>query len=259
MSRQTNDSELRWFIRRNLAVILFLVAASGGLYFLYQDFIAAEQRPFTVQEGGQSAESVDGLAPQIGEEGYVAVGNVGQQFVQSPGPLKIAIVVGHRASDAGAVCDDGLQEVMINESVAQRVLVELESEGLPVSLLSEFDARLNGFSSDLLVSLHSDSCTPLDPSFTGYKTTVNQSPQSPQLKACIEQNYAQQTGLPIHPTTITDDMIFYHAFNKVSAESPAILLEMGFMYNDRELLTTNSDAVVQGVVNGILCYLQSQS
>lgn len=258
MSRQTNDSEFRWFIRRNFAVIMFLALAGTGLYLLFQNFAGAEQRPFTVQTGGESAENIDGLVPQIGEEGYVEVGNVGQKFVQSPGPLQIAIVVGHRASDSGAVCDDGLQEVMINESVAQQVLVELESEGLPVSLLSEFDPRLNGFSSVMVVSLHSDSCTPLDPSFTGFKTTVNNNVQSPQLQACMEQNYAQQTGLPIHQSTITDDMIHYHAFNKVSAESPALLLEMGFMYNDRELLTTNSDAPARGIVNGILCYLQSQ-
>ncbi len=258
MSRQTNDSELRWFLRRNFAVILFLVMAGTGLYFLFQNFAGAEQRPFTVQTGGESAESLDGLAPQIGEQGYVEVGNVGQKFVQSPGPLKVAIVVGHRASDSGAVCDDGLTEVMINESIAQQVQVDLESQGIPVSLLSEFDTRLQGFSSDMVVSLHSDSCAVLDPGFTGYKTTVNNSPQSPQLQACMEQNYAQQTGLPIHPTTITDDMIHYHAFNKISAGSPAILLEMGFMYNDRELLTTNSAAAARGVANGIICYLQSQ-
>ena len=258
MSRSSNDSEFRWFIRRNFAVLLFLIIAGVSLVTLYRNFTAAEDRPFTVQTGGESAQTNGEALPQVGSEGYVAVGNVGQQFTQSPGPLRIAIVVGHRNSDSGAVCDDGLQEVQINEAIAQQVLVELEAQGLPISLFSEFDARLNGFSSEMLISLHADSCTPLDPSFTGFKTTVNSSPQAATLQACVEQNYAQNTGLPIHPTTITDDMIFYHVFNKVSPEAPALLLEMGFMFNDRELLTNGSAAAVAGIKNGILCFLQSQ-
>ena len=258
MSRNVNESEFRLFLRRNLAILAFLVVAAAGLVALYRNFSQSEDRAYTVQVGGESAIDPELAAGIAQGDSFQNFGDVGQQFAQSPGPLRIGIVVGHRGSDSGAVCDDGLQEVQINEAVAIQVVQTLEAEGLPVSLFSEFDQRINGFSSDLLISLHADSCTPLDPSFTGFKTTVNQSPQSPLLQSCIEQNYARQTGLAIHPTTITDDMTFYHAFNNVSAESPAILLEMGFMFNDRELLTNGSAAAAAGISNGILCFLQSQ-
>ena len=256
MQRQTENSELRWFLRRNWAVIIFLIIAAGGMYYLYVNFNPNEGRPFTIQTGEEPAgqSSVDGPAYQA-----AAFGNVSQQFAQSPGPLRVAIIAGHRGSDSGAVCDDGLQELQINEDVASKAQVLLENTGLPVTIFGEFDERINGFSSIVLVSLHADSCTVLDPSFTGFKTSINNSPEADLLKTCMEQNYANITGLGIHDTTITDDMIFYHAFRNVSAESPALLLEMGFMYNDRELLTTRSDTVAQGVANGILCFMQSKS
>lgn len=257
MQRQSGDSELSWFLRRNWAVIIFLLLAAGGMYYLYINFNPDEGRPFTIQSGQSGDESTSGdsgPAYQITE-----FGNVFQQFAQSPGPLRIALVAGHRGSDSGAVCDDGLQEVQINEAVASKTQALLESSGLPVTVFGEFDERINGFSSIALVSLHADSCTPLDPTFSGFKTTVNNSPQGDLLKTCVEQNYANITGLGIHETTITDDMTHYHAFRNVSAEAPALLLEMGFMYNDRELLTTQSDTVAQAVANGILCFIQSRS
>lgn len=256
MQRNTEDSELGWFIRRNMAVIIFLLIAAGGMYYLYINFNPEEGRPFTISTGTER-DITDAINGPVSYEG-VDFGNVSQQFVQSPGPLRVAIVVGHKGSDSGAVCDDGLQEVQINEQVANQVQASLEEVGLPVTLFGEFDERINGFSSVALISLHADSCSPLDPSFTGYKTSINASPQSELLKTCIEDNYANVTGLPLHNTTITDDMVHYHAFGDVSSDSPALLLEMGFMYNDRDLLTNRSSTVAQGITNGILCFIQSR-
>ncbi|MFK7800087.1 MAG: N-acetylmuramoyl-L-alanine amidase [Anaerolineae bacterium] len=256
MQRFSEDSELGWFFRRNLTVIIFLLLAAGGMYYLYINFNPEEGRPFTIQTGTQS-ENSDLANGGVSYEG-VDFGNVSQQFVQSPGPLRVALVVGHKGSDSGAVCEDGLQEVQVNEQVAIKVQTLLEEVGLPITLFGEFDDRINGFSSVALISLHADSCTPLDASFTGYKTSINASPQSELLKVCIEDNYANVTGLTPHTTTITDDMIHYHAFRNVSAESPALLLEMGFMFNDRDLLTTRTDTVAQGIANGIQCFIQSR-
>jgi N-acetylmuramoyl-L-alanine amidase len=47
----------------------------------------------------------------------------------------------------------------------------------------------------------------------------------------------------------------YHVFNKISTVTPALIIEVGFLNLDREILTTHSDVVVTGLVNGILCYL----
>ena len=258
MRRFSENSELGWFLRRNLAVIIFLLLAAGGMYYLYTSFNPEAGRSFTIQTGNETEEG-NGKGANISNYDQVAFGNVSQQFAQSPGPLRFAIVVGHKGSDSGTVCEDGLQEVEVNEVIAKKVQILLEQDGHPVTLFGEFDTRINGFSSTALISLHADSCKPLDPIFSGYKTTVNSGSEADLLQTCIEQNYANITGLKLHETTITDDMTHYHAFRNVSADSPALLLEMGFLFNDRELLTTGRDTVARGIANGILCFLQSRS
>ncbi|MFT5195999.1 MAG: N-acetylmuramoyl-L-alanine amidase [Cellvibrionaceae bacterium] len=258
MQKLSKNNELGWFLRRNLAVILFLLVAASGMYYLYINFNPEVGRPFSIQTGDETENTNLSEEGQSDSTNTANFGNISQQFTQSPGPLRLALVIGHKGSDSGAVCEDELQEVQVNEAIALKVQTLLEASGIPITLFSEFDERINNFSSTALVSLHSDSCKPLDASFSGYKTTVNTSPQSELLKICIEDNYANVTGLVRHEATITDDMIYYHAFRNVSASSPALLLEMGFLFNDRDLLTTRSDTAAQGIANGILCFIQSQ-
>jgi N-acetylmuramoyl-L-alanine amidase len=49
----------------------------------------------------------------------------------------------------------------------------------------------------------------------------------------------------------------YHAFRKISSGTQAIIIEIGFMNLDREILTIESDSVVKGLTNGILCFLKA--
>ena len=46
----------------------------------------------------------------------------------------------------------------------------------------------------------------------------------------------------------------YHAFSEISPGTPALIIEIGFLNLDREILTENSDLVVEGLVNGIACF-----
>jgi hypothetical protein len=50
-------------------------------------------------------------------------------------------------------------------------------------------------------------------------------------------------------------MTEYHAFRKVGVNTPAAILEMGFLGGDGDLLRNRSDVPAQGVVNAIYCFL----
>jgi N-acetylmuramoyl-L-alanine amidase len=179
----------------------------------------------------------------------------------------VLIVAGHWGSDSGAVCPDGLQEVDINLSVAQRVCSLLESRGYHAELMKEFDPRMEGYYALALVSIHSDSCEPFPnavPPASGFKVASVVRGESlvpadeERLVNCLSQNYGARTGLPLHSTSITEDMLRYHAFYSVDARTPAAIIEIGFMYNDRRILTEQPDLLAQGIVDGITCFLQGE-
>jgi N-acetylmuramoyl-L-alanine amidase len=181
----------------------------------------------------------------------------------SPFKLPIGIVAGHLGNDVGAVCDDGLTEVSINEDIAVRVKTLLERQGYIVDLLEEYDPRLEGYKAMALVSLHVDSCQFIDENATGFKVAASQAGTSAQasqtLAACLVSRYAARTGLKNHPGSVTYDMTGYHSFNEIGADTPAAIIEMGFLFLDRNFLTQHADLAAQGVADGILCFTRNES
>ena len=183
-------------------------------------------------------------------------------FTPRPHP-RIGIVAGHWGNDSGAVCaQDGLREVDINLEVATRVKESLAGEGFDVDLLKEFDPRLDGFEALLLVSIHSDSCQYINDQATGYKVSASMSTKYPEkasrLTTCLRIRYAESTGLPFHPGSVTPDMTSYHAFDEIDPNTTAAIIEIGFMNLDRKFLTKNPDLVAAGVTKGILCYVRNE-
>ncbi len=183
------------------------------------------------------------------------------QLVILPGlhRYQVAIVAGHRGFDSGAVCEeDGLMEVMVNEPVAELVAEELRKEGIGVDVLDEYDPILDGLEVDALVSIHADSCVDL----SGFKVTSGEETvipeQDAQLVHCLKVKYAEITGLPTHPNTETSDMYGYHAFQRVTDNTPGAIIEIGFIGGDRVLLTEHADVVAHGVAQGILCFLDGE-
>jgi len=174
---------------------------------------------------------------------------------------RVGIIAGHSGYDSGAVCPDGLQEVAINSDIAQRVVSALQSYGWQVDLLQEFDVRLNAYLADALVSIHADSCGFAGK--TGFKVARAEASYVPEpedrLVQCLSVRYAQQTGLPFDAHTITYDMTRYHAYYEVNPATPAAIIEVGFMLDDRELLTQRPDLVAQGIANGIVCFIEAQA
>ena len=171
---------------------------------------------------------------------------------------QVAIVAGHRGFDSGAVCEDGLMEVMVNEPVAKLVAEELRKEGIGVDILDEYDPMLDGLEADALVSIHADSCVDL----TGFKVTSGEETTIPeqdaQLVHCLELKYAETTGLPVHPNTETSDMYGYHAFQRVTDSTPGAIIEIGFIGGDRILLTEYAHVAAHGIAQGMLCFLDGE-
>ncbi len=176
---------------------------------------------------------------------------------------RIGIVAGHWGYDPGAVCEDGsdLTEADVNYAIAQQVVRQLQGMRYEVNLLEEFDDRLNGYRATALVSIHADSCEYINDLATGFKITgaasrMTVSPNDQHLVRCLTDRYAAVTGLRAHPS-LTEDMTYYHSFDEISPHTPAAIIEVGFLYLDRALLTEHPEIVAQGIVEGLRCYLET--
>ena len=201
---------------------------------------------------------------------YLAATNVGHLL---PRPIErlilitptrerdtVALISGHAGYDSGAVCGEGnsptLLEVDVVASIAELVRERLEDAGLEVLLLEEYDTRLTDLDTELLLSLHADSCI----AASGFKATHPLNSAIPtterRLIACINAEYAAHTGLALHSNSITHDMTYYHAFRKVLPTTPTAILEMGFLGGDGRLLTQEADRVAAGIAESIFCFLQ---
>lgn len=184
----------------------------------------------------------------------------------SPGIPLIGIVAGHWGNDQGAICPDGLTEVEINLDVAQRVVQILQDLGYQTELLEEYDPRLEGYHADALISIHADSCESYPnatPPASGFKVASVEDSLVPEaeerLVSCIAQCYAARTDMYFHANSITYDMRRYHSFYEIDGQTPGAIIETGFMYHDREMLTERADLVAQGIVEGIVCFIEGET
>lgn len=176
----------------------------------------------------------------------------------------VGLVVGHWGYDTGAICSDslgGYMEVDINYTVADLTRQYLQSEGVKVDLMKEFDDHLDGYLSNALISIHADTCEYIPELGTGFKIAEavdNKRPeQAARLMACLKNRYGEATGLR-YDHRITADMTSYHAFGEIDPNTPAVIIEAGYMNQDRELLTKNPSLVAQGITAGIMCYLNRE-
>jgi N-acetylmuramoyl-L-alanine amidase len=206
-------------------------------------------------------------------------GNLGKNLTQGAAPIAtgqaaisatptkrshplIGIVAGHSGNDSGAVCPDGLTEVKVNETVAAYLKKLLVDKGYDVEVLQEFDSRLNDFQASALISIHADSCDYINDVATGFKVSAplaNPHPdQAARLTACLRNRYAQDTGLQLH-NSITNDMTSYHAFSEINPDTPAAIIEVGFLNLDRNILTQKPDLIAKGISDGIVCFLNNEN
>ena len=176
--------------------------------------------------------------------------------------VRIGIVAGHLGNDSGAVCENGTTEAEVNFKIATIVQQKLTALGFQSDVLEEFDPRLQSYRAAALVSIHNDSCDYVNDQATGFKVAAAMSSRdlnlANRLAACLRDRYQRTTSLPLHDS-VTNDMTLYHAFEEVSSNTTAAIIETGFLNLDYKLLTEQPELVASGVVNGILCYINNES
>ena len=189
----------------------------------------------------------------------------------TPNWLKqIGVVSGHRGpqDDPGAVCTDAGGNLLppteneINFSVADRVVNNLRNMGYSVDLLDEFDPRLNNYQAAALVSIHANTCQewPGGEIVSGFliagpSARASMRGNDELLVGCIAQYYGAMTGME-RRAGVTIDMTDYHNFREIHPQTPAAIIELGFMLADRPLLTEQPDLMAQAIINGILCFIE---
>jgi N-acetylmuramoyl-L-alanine amidase len=184
--------------------------------------------------------------------------------IARPAGPYVGIVAGHWGNDSGAVCPDGITEQQVNLEIAKKVTEQLRARGVWVDLLQEFDPRLEGFQADVLVSIHADSCDPIDadPPATGFKVAGSAGSQIPtitgKLVDCLRTEYQKATSLDFHENSITRDMTSYHSFREIDPNTPAAIIETGFLHLDYDMIVRQPDRPATGIANGILCFLKTQ-
>lgn len=184
-----------------------------------------------------------------------------QTLVRALFHKQIALISGHAGNDSGAVCTDAtgkttVTEAEVNARVAELTAQNLRRAGADVVILEEFDTRLKGLYADLLLSIHADSCIEA----SGYKAARYQGStirsRVDQLIQCLDQHYAEVTGLQHHANTITHNMTEYHAFRVIDPTTPAAILELGFLGGDQTLLVDHPEVAAQGITESIICFMQ---
>lgn len=216
--------------------------------------------PFSLTVGSLSSQLALLLTPRAG--GAAAA-------VSTPlPPVRIGIVAGHLGFDSGAVCRDGngnvtLTEQEVNQKIAALAQAGLSALGYQVDLLQEYDTRLAGYRAAALVSIHNDSCDYINEEATGFKVAAAMNTRdlnrANRLTACLVDRYARVTGLTFHAGSITADMTDYHTFSEIDPNTIAAIIETGFLNLDREYLTNHTDKVAEGIVQGILCFVNNEN
>ncbi len=215
--------------------------------------------PGSLVEG--SLESRMALALQSASGNYENLAEATAESAIDNGPKNIGIVAGHYGFDSGAVCSNGSTEAASNLEIATLVQKKLTDMGYTVDLLEEFDDRLEGYQAAVLVSIHLDSCEYINDLATGYKVASALSDQnmatSQRLTTCLSEQYGEVTGLAYHAGSVTDDMTYYHAFAEINPQTPAAIIEAGFLNMDYQMITENPELIADGIVAGLLCFLNN--
>jgi N-acetylmuramoyl-L-alanine amidase len=208
-------------------------------------------------EAASARPALPEVAPQPGE------------ILPAASGVRIGVVAGHSGPapdsgyvDPGATCEDGLTELEVNQNIANLVVRSLQAAGYNAEILQEFDPRLTGYRAVALVSIHADSCLAVNTEATGYKITAAIDTAVPdrsqRLVDCLADRYGHATELRYHPDSITVDMTEYHTFYEINSDTPAAIIETGFLYLDREFLTRHPEDAARGIAEGILCYVNNE-
>jgi N-acetylmuramoyl-L-alanine amidase len=177
--------------------------------------------------------------------------------------IRIGILAGHWQNSTGEVCADGVIEADINYDIANRIKLNLEEKNLQVNLFPEFDLDLLNYEADALVAVYSGSCSQSPPPPSGFKIGTSLTAENPEkandLAVCLAETYRNHTQLPFTYEIINPDHSSYHIFRDIHPNTPAVLIEIGALSTDRDLIINRSNSIAEGIAAGITCYIENAS
>ncbi len=183
--------------------------------------------------------------------------SVAEEFTEQV--TRIGILAGHWQDKPGNVCRDGRTEHDVNYGIAYQLQIMLEAEGYRVDLFPEFDEDLFGYQADALVAIYAGSCEENPPPPSGFRVgsslTVENLDAINDLSLCLVDTYQAQTGLPYAYEVINPEHPSYHIFRDIAQTTPAVRFEIGALSTDSGIIFNDAGAVVQGIADGIICYL----
>jgi len=175
--------------------------------------------------------------------------------------IRIGILAGHWQNHTGEVCADGVIEANINYAIANRVKLDLEERNFQVNLFPEFDLDLLNYEADLLIAIYSGSCLQSPPPPSGFKIGTSVTAKDPEevnnLAVCLAENYQKYTQLSFSYEMINPDHASYHIFRDIHPDTPAVLIEVGKLSTDRELIANRSSSITEGITAGIICFVEN--
>ena len=275
MSQRVNGiaSPARQKLKRRSFVALGVAGGALGIAQRLTEAVPAAAAPLSPS-----------LAP-VGRSGVPRVGlQVGHwQAAELPNELR------RLRGQTGAYAA-GVTEVEVNLLVAEQVRALLAPLGITVDLLPATISP--GYLADAFVSLHADGVA--SSQVAGFKAAraewrdrswllrwrrenptassnrdlwrrapiIDRNPLDEALLQYMLHSYGAVTGLPRSPN-VSYNMTGYYAFNSrryrhtVSQDTPAIILEMGYLTNpfERRFLTQQPEVPARGVALGLLSFL----
>lgn len=176
--------------------------------------------------------------------------------------MRIGVDLGHGGKDPGAIGPSGLQEADVNLDVGLKVIQILEMNGLEVVTTRTEDRYINLFERskilnhakcDYVISIHCNAAGSPQANYV-YTFIQGRGGKAESLAEAVQKRMVEATGWPnggvkvsnLHMTRETD--------------SPAILVEMGFISNPRQESELKQEGMRKtlalSIALGILDYLK---
>ncbi len=175
----------------------------------------------------------------------------------------IGILAGHWQDNPGEVCSDGLIEADVNQALASRTAQTLTDMGYNVDIFPEYDMALLNYQSSVFVAIYSGSCSDNPQPPSGFKVSTYLTAKNPEkinrLAVCLSEQYQKATKLPFEYEVVNPDHPSYHIFRDIHPDTPAVMIEVGSLKTDRSIIVSQAGKVSDGIVAGILCFLNEQT
>ncbi len=179
---------------------------------------------------------------------------------------KVVIDPGHGGSDTGAVNNKNYEKTL-NLIVAKLVYDKLIKKNIYVHMTRTKDVSMsleervnfsNELSPDIFVSIHTNSTVAKDP--MGLETHYFKD-DSYKLAQTIHKHFASEKN--VNKWQTKDRGVIKSRFYVINhTEAPSILIEMGFISNDKELakllVKQRQQEIADSIVKGILEYLKAK-